>query len=260
MRITEYQEKVSKTAIYPSIGFNRVYPTLGLIGETGEFVERVKKYYRDKAESCDSHDPNIDEIAIGWYSFLPDEEKRKIVAELGDVLWYLFTVANESGIDVFDGIFELFSYYNNDESFGEHNPEIVVSFSEVDKQTLFIHDNLEYMDLSLSSLAFELSNNVFEISKISDRVTTIENNGGAKKPLMMDIHLLRTYLSSTVVLVSLIAMLLGSSSEEVAEYNIEKLNSRKDNNMLHGDGSDRERDTNKQGLSQGINLVKKEAE
>lgn len=47
MDFSEYQLKAGETAVYPNIGNNLAYPTLGLCGEAGEVAEKVKKMYRD---------------------------------------------------------------------------------------------------------------------------------------------------------------------------------------------------------------------
>lgn len=46
----------------------------GLVGESGEFAEKLKKIYRDKDGK------------------LSDEDKQEMIKELGDVLWYLSAV------------------------------------------------------------------------------------------------------------------------------------------------------------------------
>ena len=38
-----YQKQARKTAVYPNLGNNFVYPTLGLTGEAGEVAEKIKK-------------------------------------------------------------------------------------------------------------------------------------------------------------------------------------------------------------------------
>ena len=48
MDFNEYQKQALKTAIYPNLGANLQYPTLGLCGETGEVAELVKKSIRDE--------------------------------------------------------------------------------------------------------------------------------------------------------------------------------------------------------------------
>ncbi|TFG35954.1 MAG: hypothetical protein E4H47_00025 [Parcubacteria group bacterium] len=80
MTFEEYQKLSRETAVYPDIGKNFVYPTLGLAGESGEVAEKVKKILRD-------HGGAIDE-----------EKKKEITKELGDVLWYLAQIASEIGV------------------------------------------------------------------------------------------------------------------------------------------------------------------
>lgn len=77
MDFDEYQEKAKKTATYPDIGSNFVYPTLGLAGEAGEVANKVKKIIRDKGSVVD------------------EDDRQKIKDELGDVLWYVSQTANE---------------------------------------------------------------------------------------------------------------------------------------------------------------------
>lgn len=84
MNFEEYQEKSRKTALYPNVGQNFIYPTIGLAGETGEVSEKIKKVIRDK-------DGIIDE-----------EDKDAIKKELGDVLWYVSQLATELGLSLDD--------------------------------------------------------------------------------------------------------------------------------------------------------------
>jgi len=85
MTFGEYREQAIKCAVYPNKGKNIGYPLLGLIGETGEVAEKIKKMIRD--------DDGI----------LTDNRRAAIRKELGDVLWYTQAVSFEIGIcpDVF---------------------------------------------------------------------------------------------------------------------------------------------------------------
>ena len=47
MDFKTYQYKAWETAKYPNMHSNIVYPTLGLVGESGEFANKVKKIQRD---------------------------------------------------------------------------------------------------------------------------------------------------------------------------------------------------------------------
>ena len=84
MNFDEYQERSKETAIYPDIGNNMAYSTLGLSGEAGEISNKVKKVFRDSA---------------GEVTDALREDLRK---ELGDVLWYLAQLASELDLSLED--------------------------------------------------------------------------------------------------------------------------------------------------------------
>tara|TARA_B100000212_G_scaffold174337_1_gene131085 strand:- start:259 stop:588 length:330 start_codon:yes stop_codon:yes gene_type:complete len=84
MNFETYQIKARKTAIYPGLGSNYVYPTLGLVGESGEVAEKVKKVIRDKNGIFDQ------ETLIG------------LKKELGDVLWYVSNICSELNFSLED--------------------------------------------------------------------------------------------------------------------------------------------------------------
>ncbi|MEI7620474.1 MAG: nucleoside triphosphate pyrophosphohydrolase family protein [Candidatus Falkowbacteria bacterium] len=82
MTFSDYQNESKKTAIYPNIGSNFIYPTLGLSGEAGEIANKVKKILRDKNNE------------------VSEEDRQEISKELGDVLWYLSQIATELNISL----------------------------------------------------------------------------------------------------------------------------------------------------------------
>lgn len=82
MTFQEYQKISRETAIYPNIGNNFVYPTLGLAGEVGEVAEKVKRVFREKNGVIDN------------------QSKNEISKELGDVLWYLAQLATEVNLSL----------------------------------------------------------------------------------------------------------------------------------------------------------------
>lgn len=85
MTFNEYQKESRKTALYPRVvGATFVYPTLGLVGEAGEIAEKVKKIFRDSN------------------SEMSEEQRKAILLELGDVLWYVAQLATELGADLND--------------------------------------------------------------------------------------------------------------------------------------------------------------
>lgn len=73
-----YQSKAKETSQNTIIGNNSLmYPILGLIGETGEIAEKIKKIYRDKD---------------GLFS---NEDFELLKKEIGDVLWYISELATQ---------------------------------------------------------------------------------------------------------------------------------------------------------------------
>ena len=82
MNLNDYQRESRKTALYPGVGSNAIYPTLGLVGEAGEVADKVKKILRDKH---------------GLFDY---ESKEAIKFELGDVLWYISQLSSELGYEL----------------------------------------------------------------------------------------------------------------------------------------------------------------
>jgi len=82
MNLNEYQMRSRETALYPDVGRNLIYPTLGLTGEAGEVADKVKKVLRDKEGVFD------------------DDAKEAIMLELGDVLWYVSQLSSELGFQL----------------------------------------------------------------------------------------------------------------------------------------------------------------
>ena len=75
MNLNEYMIWSRSTAIYP--GTKAIeYLALGLTSEAGEVAGKVKKYVRD----------------LAW-------DKDAVIAELGDVFWYLARMCDEMGVD-----------------------------------------------------------------------------------------------------------------------------------------------------------------
>jgi len=81
MDFEEYKKKAWETAIYPDKGKNICYPALGLGGESGEVLEKIKKIIRD-------NNGEIDET-----------RKEELKKEMGDVLWYLSALTNELNLN-----------------------------------------------------------------------------------------------------------------------------------------------------------------
>lgn len=76
MNFNDYQQLALRTAAGKSKNNELFHLVLGLVGEAGEIAEKFKKLVRDN----DSNEDLID--------------REDIAKELGDVLWYIATLAD----------------------------------------------------------------------------------------------------------------------------------------------------------------------
>lgn len=83
MTLNEYQQIALETAVYPA-DYKVIYPALGMNGEAGEVADKVKKAIRDKG------------------GILGEDDKKSLALEVGDVLWYCATMANDLGYTLQD--------------------------------------------------------------------------------------------------------------------------------------------------------------
>lgn len=83
MTLNEYQEAAHATSKSATIGGDiLLYPVLGLAGEVGELLNKVKKNYRDSG---------------GIYTHA---DRNALIAELGDILWYVSEVATQLSVEL----------------------------------------------------------------------------------------------------------------------------------------------------------------
>jgi len=88
MTFDEYQEKaistLTSTHDYGDVTPELMAQVLGLVGESGEVAEKFKKLIRDKQGA------------------LSDDDRKEIIKELGDILWYVNAVAVLLGSSISD--------------------------------------------------------------------------------------------------------------------------------------------------------------
>jgi NTP pyrophosphatase (non-canonical NTP hydrolase) len=86
MTLNEYQQAALETAQYPDRGNNVIYPSLGLAGEAGEAVDKVKKIWRN--------------LGITSGREYLATQRLELAKEIGDVMWYVAALADEIGFDL----------------------------------------------------------------------------------------------------------------------------------------------------------------
>lgn len=81
MWMNEYQALAKRTAVYPDQGrmLGMLYAVIGLADEVGEVAGKVKRALRDDG------------------GVLTEARREELLAELGDVLWYVAMLADEVG-------------------------------------------------------------------------------------------------------------------------------------------------------------------
>lgn len=86
MTFDEYQTQAISTLTsdheYGDFNAELMAQILGLVGESGEVAEKVKKLIRDQGGK------------------LTDENKKEMLKELGDILWYVNAVAHLLGSNI----------------------------------------------------------------------------------------------------------------------------------------------------------------
>jgi NTP pyrophosphatase (non-canonical NTP hydrolase) len=81
MDFDDYQQAARRTALYAD-AYRVTYPALGLASEAGEVAGKVKKVLRDRGGAFDETQINA------------------IKDELGDVLWYVATLAADLNLSL----------------------------------------------------------------------------------------------------------------------------------------------------------------
>ncbi len=80
MQINDYSQQAISTMLtghdVTDLDAKLLSQVFGLVGESGEVAEKFKKLIRDKQGK------------------MSDEDKQEIVKELGDILWYINSIAN----------------------------------------------------------------------------------------------------------------------------------------------------------------------
>lgn len=83
MTLNDYQKGITPSEYWDKT-FGPIYPAVGLCGEAGEVANEIKKVYRDYKAQFHPH------------------HIEKIKEEMGDVLWYLASLANILEFDLND--------------------------------------------------------------------------------------------------------------------------------------------------------------
>lgn len=83
MTFDHYQTEAHKTSLDTAIGGDTLlYPVLGLAGETGEIVDKVKKIYRDHGGK------------------MTEEQAAELAKETGDLLWYIAEICTQLDVSL----------------------------------------------------------------------------------------------------------------------------------------------------------------
>jgi len=83
MSLNDFQQRAHATSKNTQIGGDGLlYPVLGLVGESGELANKVKKIYRDKGGAWDT------------------ASRVDLTRELFDIQWYVAEIATQLAVDL----------------------------------------------------------------------------------------------------------------------------------------------------------------
>lgn len=189
MRIEDYLIMVDETKAYPG---KQVYPILGMIGETGEFLDKMFP------------------VRLG-----PDgdsgQTKEDLVKELGDILYYVVSVANDFEIPFMDVACRV------------TGGTITETFAEMENDRIWRNDRRSpYIQIAIQVCSFaERYKKLMRDNKLVDREFLV----GALARLLLAMMTICDDNMTTL--------------DEVAQLNADKLLSRKARGVLGGDGDNR---------------------
>jgi NTP pyrophosphatase (non-canonical NTP hydrolase) len=201
--IEHYQKFVKSVSIYPDAGRNLVYPAMGLVGEVGEFFNKLKKVDRDNAGRLD------------------EEFEAMLVQELGDALWYHAAICNEVNLEMRDIL-------------SIHAKEKILTWKELDryfeKKVGLTADSLHQASFSFSFAGYRFAFYIHRIVELRprDAADYLRNDGEFK-----------LWFKGSVRNIWQVAYFLESSLYSAATMNYRILSDRKERGKLHGSGDDR---------------------
>ena len=198
-----YQKFTRTTAIYPGsdgYGDDAVpalsYLGLGLVGESGEIADKVKKIIRDGD------------------SKLTADRCEAILAEAGDVLWYVTRIADHLGVT----LGEIVAGNKHLDSFSSYQGRVVDGTRWID----ILIPKISVLNLNLMSL-----NLCQQAGSVAGSIAHAIAGGPIVFP---------SELKPVLDILTGIVDALGGNLGDVAAANVKKLSSRKDRGVLTGSG------------------------
>lgn len=208
MKLNEYQELAMLSAIYPEVGSNIIYPALGL-GEIGEVQGKIKKIIRDTD------------------GIISEETKKEISKEIGDILWYISSISFELGFKLSDMVYP------------QKNYEFMEFQTLIDSLTS--REKIDTNDYVLFSLALGIAGYIqYSIVDFFNDFDShrLMKNDDLKQFLLNDEKVINN-IGKLLYIISQLSTSLNLNLDCIARENIEKLQSRKERNVIKGNGDNR---------------------
>lgn len=98
LSFADYQRLSRRTAIYPNMGRNILYPTLGLNGESSETVIGLLEAILGLVKNSGNISEAVKKSQRDDAGILTHEKREQITKELGDILWYISALSWEIGV------------------------------------------------------------------------------------------------------------------------------------------------------------------
>ena len=199
---SEYQNESKKTAMYSrENGIGIMYIALGLAGEHGEIIEKIKQFIESKGEVFDNF-------------------KLELTKEIGDLMWYISQLCTETRLELSKVASQIF----------KHEIDML---EEYDNQIKNIQP--QYTNMKLEDICIDTT---IAVCKLVEKIKKIIRNKNGNLDVE-DIDVINKNLGTVFSNIRELIVLFSLSIKDILNLNIEKITSRLNRGVIKSEGDNR---------------------
>jgi len=199
---SEYQNESKKTTMYSrENGIGIMYIALGLAGEHGEIIEKIKQFIQSKGEVFDNF-------------------KLELTKEIGDLMWYISQLCTETGLELSKVASQIL----------KNEVDILDKYDEQIQNTQF-----NSIDIKLEYICIDMT---ITISKLVEKIKKIIRNKNGNFDIE-DIDIINKILATVFSNIRELIVLFSLSIKDILNLNIQKITSRLNRGVIKSEGDNR---------------------